>query len=148
MTASSICSPVLVNGVTAAARARACGFMVSAPVCQTLARDLQGRPTKQRETRLELATLTLARYRFYSVFGSGRKWPLNDYFPPTSTGIHADHTRSHADPTAVPADHITPPPARGLFDDCGLQAVGWLRARGADPEGSLWSVVEQAGGHV
>jgi hypothetical protein len=62
----------------------------------------------QRETRLELATLTLARYRSNSVFERGRKWPVNDYLPPISTGIHADHTRSHADPTAVHADYKTP----------------------------------------
>jgi hypothetical protein len=61
----------------------------------------------ERETRLELATLTLARYRSNSVFGKGRNRPLNDYLPPTSTGIHADHTGSHEDPTAVHADHKT-----------------------------------------
>jgi hypothetical protein len=61
--------------------------MVSAPVCQTLARDLQSRPTKQRETRLELATLTLARYASNSVFRRGQIWPLSHYLPPISTGV-------------------------------------------------------------
>ena len=62
----------------------------------------------ERETRLELATLTLARYVFNSVFESGRNRPLNDYLPPTSTGIHPDHTGIHADHTGVNADHRTP----------------------------------------
>ena len=62
----------------------------------------------ERETRLELATLTLARYRSNSAFGKGRKGPLDGYLPPTSTGIHADHTGVHADPTGVHADHKTP----------------------------------------
>jgi site-specific DNA recombinase len=62
----------------------------------------------ERETRLELATLTLARYRSNSVFDRGRKWPLNHYLPQISTGVHADHTGSHGDHTGVHADHKTP----------------------------------------
>jgi Apea-like HEPN len=41
----------------------------------------------ERETRLELATLTLARWRSNFVFGRGRKRLVNDYLPPTSTPI-------------------------------------------------------------
>jgi site-specific DNA recombinase len=62
----------------------------------------------ERETRLELATLTLARYRSHSVFGRGQGWPLNEYLPPISTGIHADHTGTHTDHTGFHADHKTP----------------------------------------
>jgi hypothetical protein len=61
----------------------------------------------ERETRLELATLTLARYRFNFVFGRGQKWPQNHYLPPISTGVHADRTGIHAEHTAVHADHKT-----------------------------------------
>jgi hypothetical protein len=70
----------------------------------------------ERETRLELATLTLARYRSYSVFGRGQKGPLNDYLPPISTGSHTDHTGSHADHTAIHADHKTPESTRKVVD--------------------------------
>ncbi len=70
----------------------------------------------ERETRLELATLTLARYRSNSVFAGGRKWPLNDYLPPISTGIDADHTGRHIDHTAFHADHKTPQPAEMVVD--------------------------------
>src|ERR1035437_3096400 len=62
---------------------------------------------RRQETRLDLATLTLARYRSNSVFRRGRKRPLNDYLPPTSTGIHADHTGIPADHAGVNADHKT-----------------------------------------
>lgn len=34
-----------------------------------------------------------------------QKWPLNEYLPPTSTGIDADHIGSNADQTGVHADH-------------------------------------------
>ena len=37
---------------------------------------MSGRRSDQ-ERGLELATLILARYRSHSVFGRGRKWPLN-----------------------------------------------------------------------
>jgi hypothetical protein len=70
----------------------------------------------ERETRLELATLTLARYASNSVFGKGRKCPLNDYLPPISTGVHADHTGRHSDHTALHADHKTPQPAEMVVD--------------------------------
>jgi hypothetical protein len=63
MTVSSMCSPVLVNGVTAAARARACGFMVSAQSARLSPATVQSRPTNQRGTRLELATLNLGWWR-------------------------------------------------------------------------------------
>ena len=56
----------------------------------------------ERETRLELATLTLARYASNSVFRRGQNRLLNDYFPPTSTGIHARHTGIHGDHTGRP----------------------------------------------
>jgi hypothetical protein len=59
----------------------------------------------ERETRLELATLTLARYCSHSVFGMGGKWPLNEYLPPTSTGLNADRTGIDADHTGVHVGH-------------------------------------------
>ena len=59
----------------------------------------------ERETRLELATLTLARYRSNSVFRSGRNQPINDYLPLTSTGLNAGHTGIHADHTGVHTGH-------------------------------------------
>jgi hypothetical protein len=62
----------------------------------------------ERETRLELATLSLARYVSHSVFGRVRNWPLNEYLPPISTGIHANHAEGHTDPTGVHADHNSP----------------------------------------
>ena len=62
----------------------------------------------ERETRLELATLTLARYVSHSVFRRCRKWPVNDYLPPIPTGVHADHTGIHADHTVFHTDHKTP----------------------------------------
>jgi hypothetical protein len=34
----------------------------------------------------------------------GRKWPLNDYLPPTSTGRNADHTGVNADHTVIHSD--------------------------------------------
>jgi hypothetical protein len=49
----------------------------------------------ERETRLELATLTLARSLSHSVFRRGRDRPLNMYLPPTATGLNADHTGVH-----------------------------------------------------
>jgi hypothetical protein len=58
-----------------------------------------------RETRLGVATLTLARYRSNFVFGKGRKGPQGDYLLPISTGIHADRAGIHADHTAVHAGH-------------------------------------------
>jgi hypothetical protein len=61
----------------------------------------------ERETRLELATLTLARYRSNSVFAKGRRGHLNDYLLPISTGIHADQTGRHTNHTAFHADHKT-----------------------------------------
>jgi hypothetical protein len=61
----------------------------------------------ERETRLELATLTLAKYRSNSVFGKGRKWPVNEYLPALSTGIHGDHTGIDADHMAFHAEHKT-----------------------------------------
>jgi hypothetical protein len=67
----------------------------------------------ERETRLELATLTLARYASHSVFAGGRKRPLNDYFPPTSTGLNAEHTGLHADHTGVHVDHKMANPTVG-----------------------------------
>ena len=63
----------------------------------------------ERETRLELATLTLARYASNSVFGRGWNWPLNEYLPSISTGLNADHTGSNAEHTRVHAGHKTPP---------------------------------------
>jgi hypothetical protein len=65
----------------------------------------------ERETRLELATRTLARYVSNSVFGGGQKCPLNEYLPPISTGIHADHTAIHGDRTGVHAGHKRRPQA-------------------------------------
>jgi hypothetical protein len=59
----------------------------------------------ERETRLELATLTLARYRSNSVFGRDQDRPLNDYLPPISAGIHADPTATNADRTGVHVEH-------------------------------------------
>jgi hypothetical protein len=50
----------------------------------------------QRDPRLELATLTLARYVAHSVFRRRRKRPLHQYFPPISRGTHADHAGVHA----------------------------------------------------
>jgi hypothetical protein len=59
----------------------------------------------ERETRLELATLTLARYGSNSVFRKGRNQPLlNGYLPPTSTGLEADRTGIHADNTGLHAE--------------------------------------------
>lgn len=83
---------------------------------------------KQRETRLGLATLTLARYCSNSVFGEGPKRRLNDYLPPISTAFYADHTGSHTDHTAF-HDHKRP--------------KRWGRAVGVAP-GWLgrWCVVE------
>ncbi len=57
----------------------------------------------ERETRLELATLTLARYVFNSVFARGPKPPLNEYLPPIPTGFHADPAESQSGHTAFNA---------------------------------------------
>ena len=58
----------------------------------------------ERETRLELATLTLARYAPNSVFGRGQNHPINKYLPASSTGLDADHTGIHADHPGVHPD--------------------------------------------
>jgi len=60
---------------------------------------------RQRETRLELATLTLARERLNSVFAPGRNGPQDDYLPSTSTGVNADPAGRQTDPAALHGDH-------------------------------------------
>jgi hypothetical protein len=58
----------------------------------------------ERETRLELATLALARKPSNSVFERVQKWPLEGYLPLISMGIHAECMGSHADARGH-ADH-------------------------------------------
>jgi hypothetical protein len=83
----------------------------------------------ERETRLELATLTLARYMSNSVFGRRRKWPLNEYLPPRSMGLNGDHTGIQADHTNVHAD-----PAQGCRRGAGARpTAAFNRWRHASP---------------
>jgi len=91
----------------------------------------------ERETRLELATLTLARYRSNSVFGRGPKWPLNHYLPPSSTGIHADPTGTHTDHTGLHADHKSRNQReRAVEAACGPRlAVAWRSPNSANRPG-------------
>jgi hypothetical protein len=86
----------------------------------------------ERETRLELATLTLARYASNSVFRRGQNWPLSHYLPPVSTGIHADHTGIHADHTGVHADPTPRLQAEASARDPRLQrsTIGSMASRG------------------
>jgi hypothetical protein len=81
----------------------------------------------------------LGKVRFQSAFGRAEKWPLDEYLPPTSTrlnadhtGIHADHTGIHADHTGIHADHT------GIHaDHIGIHAGHTLRERGVRDCGPL-----------
>ncbi len=77
--------------------------------------------TRQRETGLEPATLTLAGYRSYSVFGRGRKRPLNEYLPPISTVFHADPTESPRWPGGVPTGSKSAQFGRSARGKCDLR---------------------------
>ena len=41
----------------------------------------------------------------FCIRGKGRNRPLNEYFPPISTGIHADHIRIHGNHTGLRTGH-------------------------------------------
>jgi hypothetical protein len=92
----------------------------------------------ERETRLELATLTLARYASNSVFSAARKRPLGEYLPPTSTGLNAGHTGIHADHTGVHSEHKVPRSGRPQTPgQCVRHKGRWAPARLGETSGRL-----------
>src|ERR1035437_2486227 len=83
----------------------------------------------------------LGKVRFQFCTRRGRKRPLNDYFPPTSTGLNAEHTGLHADRTGVHADHkmANPRVGRGTVPMTVRQRRDYCRAKRSQPPASWTS---------